>query len=57
MTSTHTDRAYEAELKALRDRLLEMGGLVEEAVGASVRSLVERESRSWWISSAWAISP
>ena len=27
--TTHTDKAYEAELRAIRDRLLEMGGLVE----------------------------
>jgi len=41
--STHTDKAYEAELRALRDRLLEMGGLVEQAIAASVRALVERD--------------
>jgi phosphate transport system protein len=41
--ATHTDRSYEAELKALRDRLLAMGGLVERAIGASVRAIVERD--------------
>lgn len=40
----HTDKAYEAELQALRDRLLEMGGLVENAIAASVRAIVERDS-------------
>jgi len=40
----HTDKVYEAELKQLRDRLLEMGGKVEAAITASVRSLTERDS-------------
>jgi phosphate transport system protein len=42
MATTHTDKAYESELKALRDRLLEMGGLVEQAIAASVRAITER---------------
>jgi phosphate transport system protein len=42
--SVHTDKAYEAELKALRDRLLAMGGLVEQAISASVRAVTERDS-------------
>jgi len=41
---THTDKAYEAELKDLRDKLLEMGGLVERAISSSVRSITERDS-------------
>jgi len=41
---THTDKAYEAELRDLRDKLLEMGGLVERAISASVRSITERDS-------------
>jgi len=41
--TTHTDKLYEAELRALRDRLLEMGGLVEKAIAASVRSIIERD--------------
>ncbi len=41
---THTDKAYEAELKDLRDKLLEMGGHVERAISASVRSITERDS-------------
>jgi phosphate transport system protein len=44
MATTHTDKAYEAELKALRDRLLEMGGLVERAIAASVRAITERDA-------------
>jgi phosphate transport system protein len=42
--STHTDKAYEAELRALRDRLLAMGGLVEKAIAASVASIIERDA-------------
>jgi len=42
--TVHTDKAYEAELKALRDRLLAMGGLVEQAIASSVRSITERDS-------------
>jgi phosphate transport system protein len=44
MATTHTDKAYEAELRTLRDRLLEMGGLVEQAIAASVRAITERDS-------------
>ncbi len=42
--SVHTDKSYEAELKALRDRLLVMGGLVEQAMASSVRAITERDS-------------
>jgi phosphate transport system protein len=42
--ATHTDKSYEIELRSLRDRLLEMGGLVEQAIAASVRAIVERDS-------------
>ncbi|HET8734341.1 MAG TPA: phosphate signaling complex protein PhoU, partial [Anaeromyxobacteraceae bacterium] len=44
MAKTHTDKAYEAELTALREALLEMGGLVEQAIAASVRAITERDS-------------
>ena len=40
----HTDKTYEAELKSLREKLLEMGGLVERAMATSVRSIAERDS-------------
>jgi phosphate transport system protein len=40
---SHTDKAYEAELRGLRDRLLEMGGLVEKAIASSVRAMIERD--------------
>ena len=42
--TTHTDKAYEAELRTLREKLLEMGGLVERAMAASVRAIVERDT-------------
>lgn len=42
--ATHTDKAYEKELKQLRDQLLEMGGLVEAALSASVRAITERNA-------------
>jgi phosphate transport system protein len=45
MARIHTDKAYEAELTALREQLLEMGGLVETAIAQSVRSVVERDAR------------
>jgi phosphate transport system protein len=41
---THTDKVYEAELRDLRDRLLEMGGKVEAAMAGAVRSLIERDA-------------
>ncbi len=41
----HTDKIYEAELTELREKLLTVGGLVEQAIVASVRSLVERDSQ------------
>src|SRR5512133_2465107 len=44
MGTTHTDKAYEAELKGLRDRLLVMGGQVERAMAASVRAVAERDA-------------
>jgi phosphate transport system protein len=43
MAPGHTDKTYEAELKNLRDKLLAMGGKVEAAIAASVRSITERD--------------
>ncbi|HEX4621621.1 MAG TPA: PhoU domain-containing protein, partial [Myxococcaceae bacterium] len=40
----HTDKTYEAELKALREKLLGMGGKVESAISNSVGSVIERNS-------------
>ncbi len=43
-THTHIDKAYERELTELRERLLEMGGLVENAISSGVRSVIERDA-------------
>jgi phosphate transport system protein len=43
VTTTHTDKSYERELSELRDRLLEMGGLVEAAIASGVRAVIERD--------------
>ena len=40
----HTDRTYEAELTALRDRLVDMAGLVELMVVDAVRALTQRDA-------------
>jgi phosphate transport system protein len=41
MPRMHTDREYEAELAALRERLLLMAGRVEEMIALAMRALVE----------------
>jgi phosphate transport system protein len=41
---SHTDKTYESELKALREKLLTMGGKVESAIAGSVRAVIERNS-------------
>jgi phosphate transport system protein len=40
----HTSRVYESELRTLRDRLLLMGGMVEDMVTQSMRALRTRDS-------------
>jgi phosphate transport system protein len=40
----HTSRVYESELRTLRDRLLLMGGMVEDMVSQSMRALRTRDS-------------
>lgn len=39
----HTDRHYEAELKNLHVKILEMGGLVEKQIAGAVAALVNRD--------------
>jgi phosphate transport system protein len=39
----HTDRHYEAELKNLHIKILEMGGLVEKQIGGAVAALIDRD--------------
>jgi phosphate transport system protein len=45
MRPQHIDSAYGAELQVVRERLLEMGGLVERAIAASVRAFTERDAQ------------
>lgn len=45
MASKHTDKAFEDDLHALRERLLLMGGRVESAIARSVKALTDRDSR------------
>ena len=44
MEREHFSRQYDEELKAIRTRLLEMGGKVEFMLGDAMRSLVERDT-------------
>ncbi len=39
----HTSRVYEHELRSLRDKLLLMGGLVEQMIGKSMEALTSRD--------------
>ncbi len=41
----HTDKRYEEELKKLREEILYMGGMVEDQIQKSIKSLVERDSK------------
>jgi phosphate transport system protein len=45
MPTEHTDKRYAEELKRLREQILYMGGLVEDQIQKSVKSLVERDSQ------------
>lgn len=45
MLNEHTDKRYEEELKKLREEILYMGGMVEDQILKSIKSLVERDSR------------
>jgi phosphate transport system protein len=44
MPSTHTDKAFEADLRDLREKLLAMGAKVEAHIADSVRALTDRDS-------------
>ena len=41
----HTDKRYEEELKKLLEEILYMGGMVEDQILKSIKSLVERDSK------------
>jgi phosphate transport system protein len=40
----HTDKSYESDLEAIREKLLLMGAKVEEMIKSSIRALVQRDS-------------
>jgi phosphate transport system protein len=40
---SHTDRHYEAELKGLHVKILEMGGLVEKQIADAVAAMISRD--------------
>jgi len=44
MPAEHTDKRYEEDLRRLREEILYMGGLVEDQIQKSVKSLVDRDS-------------
>ena len=43
-SAAHTDKAFEADLREVREKLLVMGGKVEEQIAKSMRALTERDS-------------
>ncbi|MDQ3263148.1 MAG: phosphate signaling complex protein PhoU [Myxococcota bacterium] len=45
MPATHTDKAFEHDLRTLREKLLAMGAKVEGLIMMSMRALTERDSR------------
>ena len=44
MPSVHTDKAFEADLRELREKLLAMGAKVEALIADSMRALMERDT-------------
>lgn len=44
MPSTHTDKAFEQDLRSLREKLLAMGAKVEALIAQSMRSVIDRDS-------------
>jgi len=44
MNHPHILKTFDKELKTLKDKILEMGEMVQEAIATSIRSLVDRDS-------------
>lgn len=44
MSETHTIRQYEEELRMIKEKVLRLGGLVEEGIINSIKALVERNT-------------
>ncbi|MFP2927929.1 phosphate signaling complex protein PhoU [Pyxidicoccus sp. 3LG] len=45
MPATHTDKAFEQDLRDLREKLLAMGAKVENLIAQSMKALTERDSQ------------
>ncbi|MBI4745291.1 MAG: phosphate signaling complex protein PhoU [Deltaproteobacteria bacterium] len=45
MSDTHTIRQYEEELRQIKEKVLRLGGLVEEGIANSIKALVERDTQ------------
>ncbi|MBX5481687.1 MAG: phosphate signaling complex protein PhoU [Myxococcaceae bacterium] len=45
MPKVHTDKAFEQDLREIREKLLGMGASVERQIAASMRSLTDRDSK------------
>jgi len=43
-SASHTDKAFESDLRLVREKLLAMGAKVEEQIAKSMRSLTDRDS-------------
>jgi phosphate transport system protein len=43
-SAAHTDKAFESDLRLVREKLLAMGAKVEEQIAKSMRSLTDRDS-------------
>ena len=44
MSETHTIKQYEEELRLIKEKVLRLGGLVEEGITNSIKALVERDT-------------
>lgn len=44
MSDTHTIKQYEEELRLIKEKVLRLGGLVEEGITNSIKALVERNT-------------
>ena len=45
MSDTHTIKQYEEELRLIKEKVLRLGGLVEEGIANSIKALVERDTQ------------
>ncbi len=45
MSDTHIIKQYEEELRLIKEKVLRLGGLVEEGIANSIKALVERDTQ------------